>query len=140
MSWTLSGTLIEKMGDDMPASKLSISRREIMYLFEAYCTLLRAAQQAKAGPEWQAWLKQVEENGGIILSLDGIQPDNGNETIYLVRDVLTGRVLCAENVTESSTEVITALLRPVVELGVPVLAAGSRCQAFSGRSDCGPVA
>jgi hypothetical protein len=94
---------------------LAISRREIMYLFEAYCTLLRAAQQTKEGPEWQAWLKQVEENGGIILSIEGIQPDNGNETIYLVRDVLTGRVLCAENVTSSETEVIKALLRPVVE-------------------------
>jgi hypothetical protein len=93
---------------------LSISRREVLYLFEAYCTLLRAAQQTKEGPEWQAWLKQVEENGGIILSIDGIQPDNGNETIYLVRDVLTGRVLCAENVTSSETEVIKALLRPVL--------------------------
>lgn len=107
---------------------LSISRREVLYLFEAYCTLLRAAQQAKEGPEWQAWLKQVEDNGGIILSIDGIQPDNGNETIYLVRDVLTGRLLCAENVTSSETEVIKALLRPVVELGVPVLAAISDAQ------------
>ncbi len=107
---------------------LSISRREVIYLFEAYCTLLRAAQQSKEGPEWETWLKQVEENGGIILSIDGMQPDNGNETIYLVRDVLTGRVLCAENVTSSETEVITALLRPVVDLGVPVLAAISDAQ------------
>jgi hypothetical protein len=72
---------------------LSISRREVLYLFEAYCTLLRAAQQTKEGQEWESWLKQVEENGGIILSIDGIQPDNGHETIYLVRDVLTGRLL-----------------------------------------------
>ena len=66
--------------------------------------------------------------GGSSFSIDGIQPDNGNETIYLVRDVLTGRVLCAENVTFSETEVIKVLLRPVVELGVPVLAAISDAQ------------
>ena len=29
---------------------LSISRREVMYLFEAYCTLLRAAKPPKEGP------------------------------------------------------------------------------------------
>ena len=113
---------------------LSISRREVLYLFEAYCTLVRAAKPAKEGPEWQAWLQQVEANGGIILSIDGIQPDNGNVTIYVVRDVLTGRLLCAEIVTESSTEVIKALLRPVVDLQVPVLAVMSDAQRSVSRA------
>jgi hypothetical protein len=30
----------------------------------------------------------VEENGGLIISIDGIQPDSGNETIY------AGRATC----------------------------------------------
>jgi hypothetical protein len=97
---------------------VSISRREILYLFDAYCTLLRAASKAKAD---QQWLVQVQQNGGIIISIDGIQPDRGNETIYLVRDALTGRVLAAENVTSSETEVMKALLAPVAALGVKVL-------------------
>lgn len=95
-----------------------ISRREILYLFEAYCTLLRAASLVK---DDQQWLAQVQKNGGIIVSVDGIQPDKGNETIYLVRDALTGRVLVAENVTSSETAVMKALLAPVVALGVRVL-------------------
>jgi hypothetical protein len=95
-----------------------ISRREILYLFEAYCTLLRAASLVK---DDQQWLGQVKKNGGIIVSVDGIQPDKGNETIYLVRDALTSRVLAAENVTSSETAVMKALLAPVVELGVRVL-------------------
>jgi len=97
---------------------VTISRREILYLFEAYCTLLRASSEVK---EDQEWLSQVKKNGGIIVSVDGIQPDKGNETIYLVRDALTGRVLAAEQVTSSETEVMKALLAPVVALGVPVL-------------------
>src|SRR6266702_2135654 len=68
---------------------LSISRREVMYLFEAYCSLLRAAHQPSEDPHWKAWLAQVRANGGLVLSLDGIQPEKGNETIFLVRDVLT---------------------------------------------------
>jgi hypothetical protein len=82
---------------------VKISRREILYLFEAYCTLLRASSQVK---DDQQWLALVKKNGGIIVSIDGIQPDKGNETIYLVRDALTGRVLSAENVTSSETAVM----------------------------------
>jgi len=95
-----------------------ISRREILYLFEAYCTLLRASSEVK---DDQEWLAQVKKNGGIIVSVDGIQPDKGNETIYLVRDALTGRVLTAEQVSSSETAVMKALLAPVVTLDVPVL-------------------
>jgi hypothetical protein len=53
---------------------VKIARREILYLFEAYCTLLRASSEAKDDREW---LAQVEKNGGIIVSLDGIQEDEG---------------------------------------------------------------
>jgi hypothetical protein len=92
-----------------------IARREMLYLFEAYCTLMRASSEAK---DDQQWLAQVKKNGGIIVSVDGIQPEKGNETVYLVRDALTGRVLAAENVTSSETAVMKALLAPVVALEV----------------------
>jgi hypothetical protein len=72
---------------------------------------LRASSEGKDDLEW---LAQVEKNGGIIVSVDGIQPEKGNETVYLVRDALTGRVLAAENVTSSETAVMKALLAPVV--------------------------
>ncbi len=99
---------------------LTVSRREVLYLCEAYATLLRAAQHPASDPTWPVWLAQVQANGGLILSLDGIQPDKGNETVYLVREVLTGRVLAAEQVRESSTPTIKQLLAPVVALGLPV--------------------
>src|SRR6266581_6764614 len=94
---------------------VKIARRETLYLFEAYATLMRASSEAK---DDQQWLEEVKKNGGIIVSVDGIQPEKGNETVYLVRDALTGRVLAAENVTSSETAVMKALLTPVVALGV----------------------
>src|SRR3989440_5673047 len=97
---------------------VKIARREILYLFEAYCTLLRASSEAK---DDQEWLLQVKKNGGIIVSVDGIQPEKGNERVYVVRDALTGRVLEASQVTSSETAVMKALLSPVVVLGVKVL-------------------
>lgn len=104
---------------------LTISRREVLYLFDAYCTLLQAASAAREDHEW---LRQVKANGGLIIAIDGIQPDKGNETIYLVRDVLTGRLLNAENVFSSEKEVMKRVLAPVAALGLPVLGAISDAQ------------
>lgn len=115
--------------DRLAPFKLTISRREIMYLFEAYGQLLRASQHCKTDPAFQDWLAQVQENGGLIISIDGVQPDRGNETLYLVRDVLSGRVLNAQNVTNSDTTAIKNLLQPVVGLGLPVIGAISDAQS-----------
>src|SRR5258708_38016045 len=67
-----------------------------------------------------AWKEEVRENKGLLLSIDGIQPDRGNETIYLIRDVFTGRIVTAENVTESTKERLKEELAPGVALGLPV--------------------
>jgi hypothetical protein len=104
---------------------LTISRREVLYLFDAYCSLLQATSAVAQDREW---LSQVQTNGGLIVSIDGIQPDKGNETIYLVRDVLTGRLLTADNVSSSDKEVMKRVLAPVMALGVPVLGAISDAQ------------
>jgi hypothetical protein len=104
---------------------VKIARREILYLFDADCTVLRASSEAK---DDQPWLAPVEHNGGIIVSVDGIQPERGNETVYLVRDALTGRILSAETVTSSEVAVMKALLAPVVDLGVKVLGTISDAQ------------
>jgi hypothetical protein len=101
---------------------LTISRREVLYLLDHYATLVRAAQHPASDPTWAAWCRQVHTQGGLILSIDGIQPDQGQETVYLVRDVLTRRVLAAENLRSSSRAAIEGLLAPVVALGLPVQA------------------
>ena len=108
----------EELLERLAPLEVRISRREILYLFEAYCTLLRASSEVK---DDQQWLAQVQKNAGIIVSVDGIQPEKGNETVYVVRDALTGRVLAAEQVSSSETAVMKALLAPVVALGVKVL-------------------
>jgi hypothetical protein len=104
---------------------VSISRREVLYLFDAFTTLLRAASDASQDHEWR---EQVKNNQGIIVSIDGIKPDEGNETVYVVRDGLTGRLLAADNVTDNSVERLKQLLMPVVALNLPVLGTISDAQ------------
>lgn len=93
--------------------QISLSRRNVMYLFEAYCALLKAAAQNKSDPDFQKWLGQLKKKGGGIISIDGIQPDKGNETIYLVREVSSGRLLHAQNVQNSETKTIEKVLSVV---------------------------
>lgn len=104
---------------------VTISRREILFLFEAYTALLRAATEVSQDADWK---NQVQLNTGLILSVDGIQPDKGNETIYLVRDLLTGRVLLAENLTSTRKEVLIRLLEKVKALDLPILGVISDAQ------------
>jgi len=103
----------------------TICRREMLFLFEAYTALLRAGTEVSQDA---AWKEEVQENKGLLLSVDGIQPDNGNETIYLVRDVLTGRILTAENVTDSTKERLKQVLAPVAALDLPVIGVISDAQ------------
>src|SRR5260221_8437690 len=104
----------------------TISRREILFLFEAYTALLRAGTEVSQDA---AWKEEVRANKGLLLSIDGIQPDRGDETIYLVRDVFTRRILTAENVTESTKERLTEVLAPVVALRLPVVGVISDAQS-----------
>ena len=110
----------EAVNEQLKNYQVSMSRRNVMYLFEAYCALLKAASQNQSDPSFQSWLEQVKKNGGCIISIDGIQPDKGNETIYLVREVSTGRLLHAQNVTTSDAKTIEKVLSRVVALEVPV--------------------
>jgi hypothetical protein len=64
----------------------------------------------------EAWKEQARQNGGLLLSIDGIQPDKGNETMYLVRAVLTERSLNADKVTDSTKDRLKQILMPVVTL------------------------
>jgi len=115
----------QSLSQQLAPLEQTISRREILFLFEAYTALLRAGTEVT---DDEAWKEQVRKNKGILLSIDGIQPDAGNETIYLIRDVLTGRILNAENTTESTKERLKQLLAPVVALKLPVIGVISDAQ------------
>ena len=115
----------QRLQEELAKVGQTISRREILCLFEAYSALLRAGTEVRQDA---ACKQEVTENKGVLLSIDGIQPDNGNETIYLVRDELTGRILTAENVTDSTKERLKQVLAPVVALKLPVLGVISDAQ------------
>jgi hypothetical protein len=99
---------------------IKMSRRNVMYLFEAYCALLKASAKNPSDPTFQAWREQIQENKVCIISIDGIQPDKGEETIYLIREVTTGRLLHAQNVITSDTKTMKEVLSTILALNIPI--------------------
>lgn len=101
-----------------------ISERHVQHLLEVYLALLRASGQdvgARLGPV-------AQEHGGLVLSLDGLQPEQGNEQLWVVREVQSGTVLAAANLQQASVPFLVPLLRPIQESELPVLGVISDAQ------------
>jgi hypothetical protein len=96
--------------------QVSISEREVEYLEDVYLALVTCVAKND-----KKLLARIKENGGIVLSIDGVQPEKGHETLYILRDCLTGNVLTAKNLQSSDTDSIKALIKEVIELRVPII-------------------
>ncbi len=105
--------------------QVPLSERHVQNLFESYLALLRCEQAANL-----AQLPTLaQKQGGLVLSLDGLRPENGNESLYILREVLSGLVLWAVNLQEADQATLAALLKPVAELKLPVWGLISDAQA-----------
>jgi hypothetical protein len=102
-----------------------ISERHVQNLVEVYLALLRAGERDPGA----RLAGTVREHGGVILSLDGLQPEQGNEQLWIVREVLSGAVLNAANLQQATAPALSGLLRPIAATGLPVLGVVSDAQA-----------
>lgn len=97
--------------------RIPISQRHVLNLLGNFLALLRAAQPAKIASLRSHW----EELGGLILSLDGMQPEKGNPALYVVRETQLDEPLAAELLTSGDHKTIqTKLLEPIKQLGLPI--------------------
>lgn len=110
-----------EFGEQTP---VQLSERHVQNLLEVYLALLRASEQEPG----ERLAPTVEEHGGIILALDGLQPEQGNEQLWVVREVFSGAVLGAANLQQASAPFLARLLRPIREAGLPVLGVVSDAQ------------
>jgi hypothetical protein len=97
--------------------QVPVSERHVQNLFESYLALLRC-DQARQIAQLPAL---AERQGGLVLSLDGLRPENGNESLYVLREVLSGVVLWADCLQEADHTTLATALRPVAALHLPLL-------------------
>src|SRR5215813_6124302 len=63
----------------------------------------------------------TQPQGRVILALDGLQPDVGQEVLWVLRDCLSGAVLLARSLLSATHDDLAALIREVTQaLEVPI--------------------
>lgn len=95
-----------------------ISERQVDHLYARYQMLVGCAERLDA----QRLQEIAAERGGLIISLDGLEPEGASEQLWLVREVQTDRTLVAGWLPRVNHETLGVLLQPVVDLNLPILA------------------
>jgi hypothetical protein len=97
---------------------LPISRRHILNLIGDFLALLRAAQPAKIETQ-----RAYFQRHGLVISIDGMEPEQGNEMLFVVREANLDLTLVAETLYSSRADLISRrLLEPVKDLGFRIRA------------------
>jgi hypothetical protein len=94
------------------------SERHAQNLYERYQTLLAASLDDHV---CKVLAETTLQNGGIILSMDRVQSEKGNEMLYVVREVFSGTVLAARNMKSGTATELTTLIESNIALGYPVV-------------------
>src|SRR5215204_5397482 len=95
---------------------VAIAERSVTNLLDRYDELLATALTGT-----RRLRRVLKRQGGVILALDGLQPDVGHEVLWVVRDCLSGEVLLARSLLSGRAADLAPLLREVAEaVGVPV--------------------
>jgi hypothetical protein len=96
---------------------VDIAERSVTNLLDRYDELLATALTGV-----RRLRRVLQGQRGVILALDGLQPDVGHEVLWVVRDCLSGAVLLARSLLSGRAADLEPLLREVAEaVGVPVL-------------------
>jgi hypothetical protein len=106
----------DEIYQDLQEKSVTISRRNVDYLYRQYECLIRCSLHERI----ELLKPRFEKNGGIILSIDGLQPQQGNDVLFVLRDVLTREVLHAELLHSTNTDAMVRLFEVIRDSGVPV--------------------
>jgi hypothetical protein len=99
--------------------QIQLSEDAIDQYIRRYQVMLAARQQDAA-----LLRRQYESVAEIILSIDGLQPEKGHETLYVVRELTRKRVWFAEPLISATEDEVRRLIQKAKEwaqaLGAPV--------------------
>jgi hypothetical protein len=107
-----------EIGEDLtPTSPLRLSERHVPNLMDVSRAVRRASQQDPR----EGLARTVQTPGGLVLSLEGLPPEQGHAQLWLGRAVLRGMILGGEKRRSAAAAVLADLLRPLAHLGLPVV-------------------
>jgi hypothetical protein len=99
--------------------QISLSAAAVEDALRRYQTMLAARQQ-----DPQVVAAAYRNVAALVLSIDGLQPEKGHETLYVVRELNAKRIWFAEALLSSSADEVRRLLSQArawaTQLGLPV--------------------
>ena len=106
-------------GELVDTYQIPLSADAIEDALQRYQTILAARQQ-----DPQVVAAAYRHVAALVLSIDGLQPEKGHETLYVVRELNAKRIWFAEALLSSSTDEVRRLLSQArawaTQLGLPV--------------------
>ncbi|MCP4543954.1 MAG: hypothetical protein GY832_43120, partial [Chloroflexi bacterium] len=109
---------------ELPAH-IRVSERHLRNLYREYQALLACADRLDVEQLKEAAAKY----GGLILSLDGLEPEGGQPQLWVAREILSDTLLAAGWLPRVDETTLTAFLEPVKALDLPWLASVSDKQS-----------
>ena len=97
---------------------IRVSERHLSNLYREYEALLACAERLDVDELKAA----AAEYGGLILSVDGLEPEGGQPQLWVAREVLTGTILAAGWLPRVDEDTLKEFLAPVKALDLPFLA------------------
>ena len=117
LRWGLRQSLSEMHTTLRATYDLPISERSVDYAMQTWQALATASVLRD-----RRRIAALNAQGGIILGIDGLQPEKGHETLYLLRDAISHTNLLTRSLTNSSATHLVALIEEVKAMGIPILA------------------
>lgn len=101
------------------ASRFSISESHVRYLYQhVYLPLLACHERQQR----RRLAPVAQEQGGLIIALDGLAPQGGEPQIWFIRDLSTGLTLRSGWLAQLDQPTFEAFLTPLGHLEWPILA------------------
>jgi len=117
-AWRYQGhRTVTEIHAELQCRGVQVSQRSVTNLLARYDELVSLSMQGNAHLQ-----QAMVEQGRVVLALDGLQPDVGQEVLWVLRDCLSGEVLLVRALLSATQEDLAALLREVVDnLRVPIV-------------------
>ncbi len=107
---------VPEIHQELTRRRVTIAARTVTNLLDRYDEL-----RALATADPQRLRRLLQGQKGVILAIDGLQPDVGHEVLWVLRDCLSGEVLLAKSLLSATTRDLAALLAEVRDaLPVPI--------------------
>ncbi|MCG8601775.1 MAG: transposase [Verrucomicrobiales bacterium] len=101
------------------SSHVRISPSHVRYLYQQmYLPLLACHQRHQR----QRLGQVAQQQGGLLIALDGLEPESGEPQLWFVRELLTGLTLRSGWLAQQSQVAFETFLAPIGQLDWPILA------------------